>query len=279
MQENVEGQERDVSWKADQKRLLPCLRKKNRVRKSKGDKQMKTEILKRYREICEVNDDMIKKVDEIAPMCFLIKRDYNIIPIVFKFENREEKIRLKNALKNFILKQDIWGYILILDVKVTMVDKKGKKPPKVTDAVLRNLYTPSEKKIEMVTYKDKKILNIKRLTKKEARDTKDEWDLWGKGVDTESVEDMGFDYGEFKAKNPELYDRVFEQFDDYEQFRDKNGNIIIAYKIDHKEKAFKYYMPDDTTESEKEKLNEALNQIKELNRNTVNYKIIREVKK
>ena len=240
---------------------------------------MKTKILRIYKDICKINDDQIRKLDEICPMCFLIGRDHNVTPIIFKFGGHDEKIMMRKKLKQFIIKLDILGYILIFDTKMTMVDKKGKDPTKVVDAIVRTLYTPKEKMMEIVTYKNKKILKTIRINKRDAKKTQDEWDLWGKGVDETTMKKDGFDYGKFKRENPELYDGVIGQFDDYKQFRDKDGRIIIAFKIDHKEKAFKYYVPEDAPESEKKGIENALKEIIRLNNATLNYKMVKEVKK
>ena len=239
---------------------------------------MKTKILRIYKDICKINDDLIRKTDSIAPMCFLIKKDYNLIPVLCKFSDHDEKIALRKKLKQFILKLDILGYIIIFDTKMTMIDKKGKDPPKVVDAIIRTLYTPKEKKMEMVIYKDHKITKTIRLSKKDTRKTQDEWDLWGKGIDHDSL-DKEFDYHKFKMENKGLYEGVIDQFDEYHQFRSEDGRIIIAYRIDHKEKAFRYYVPDDVPADQKRNVENALKQIMELNKATINYKIIKEVKK
>ena len=240
---------------------------------------MKTKILRIYRDICKINDDMIRKVDEVCPMCFLIQKNYNLVPIIFKFDNQDEKIKLRKVLKDFILKQDILGYILIFDTKMTMVDKKGKNPPKVTDAIVRTLYTPAEKKMEMVIYKDKKITKTIKLSKKDVKKTQDEWDLWREGVDESSMKKDGFDYHKFKMENKELYGGVVDQFDDYTQFRDKQGNLVVAYKIDHKNKEFKYYVSDGAMESDKASIDAAFRKIMELNKLNLNYKMVKVTKK
>ncbi|KKK66844.1 hypothetical protein LCGC14_2960020, partial [marine sediment metagenome] len=182
--------------------------------------------------------------------------------------------------KNFIIKQDICGYILVFDVKMTEVDTKGKKKPKVVDAVIRTLYTPKEKVMEIVKYKNKRILKTMKIGVKDVKKMKDEWDLWRPGVDEDEMIKAGFDYGEFKRKNPELYDGVIDQFDDYKQFRDEDGRLVMAYKIDDKEETFRYYVPDDASGKEKAAIKEGIKQIKELGKRlNLNYKIIREVKK
>ena len=238
---------------------------------------MKDRILKIYKEICDINNDMIKKLDEISPMCFLIKRDYNLIPVLCEFRDHDEKIMLRKKLKQFILKLDVLGYIIIFDTKMTMIDKKGKDPPKVVDAIIRTLYTPKEKKIEMVIYKDHKITKTMRLSKKDTKKTQDEWDLWGKGLDGSLEKE--FDYHKFKMENKELYDGVIDQFDDYTQFRDKRGNLVVAYNIDHKKKEFNYYVSDDAAGSEKNSIDAAFRKIMEMNKLTLNYKMVKVTKK
>ena len=239
---------------------------------------MKPRILKIFKEICEINNGLIKKVDEIAPMCFLIKRDYNLTPILFKFGNHEEKIKLKNALKNFIIKQDILGYILIFDVKMTEVDTKGKKKPKVVDAVTRTLYTPKEKVMEIVKYRNKKILKTMKPTKKDMKKSQDEWDIWGKGIDEGELDKAGFDYGKFKMENPELYDGVVEQFEGYTQI--KHGDtVVIVYKLDQEKKELRYNIPNGLTRIQEESARETMERFGDSMGKILGYKIIREVKK
>lgn len=239
--------------------------------------KMNSKILRIYRDVCKVNDDLIKKGDSIYPMCFLIKKDYNLTPIVFMFKDQDEKVEMRSQLKNFIVKQDICGYILTFDTKMTVIDKKGKKPIEVVDTIIRTLYTPKEKVMEMVTYKDKKIIKKMKLTKKDTKKTQDEWDLWGKGLDGSLEKE--FDYHKFKMENKELYDGVIDQFDDYTQFRDQKGNLVVAYKIDHKKKEFKYYVSDDAAGSEKDSIDAAFRKITELNKATINYKMVKLTKK
>ena len=239
---------------------------------------MNKRILKIYREICEINNGLIKKVDEIAPMCLLIKRDYNLIPILFKFRNHDEKIRMKNVLKNFIIKQDILGYILIFDVKMTEVDTKGKKKPKVVDAVIRSLYTPGEKMTEIVKYRNKKILKTIKPNKKDMKKSQDEWDIWGKGIDLEELKKGKFDYGKFKRENPELYDGVVEQFEGYTQI--KHGDtVVIVYKLDQEKKELRYNIPNGLTRIQEESARETMERFGDSMGKILGYKIIREVKK
>ncbi len=238
---------------------------------------MKTKILRIYRDICKINDDQITKMDEIHPMCFLIKKDYNITPVLFAFNGHDEKVRMRKQLKKFIVEQDILGYILIMDTKMTMIDKKGKDPPKVTDAIIRTLYTPKEKKMEMVIYKDHKITKIMRPNKKDTKKTQDEWDLWGKGIEWDDKTSK--DYHKFKMDNKELYEGVIDQFDDYTQFRDPKGNLVVAYNIDHKKKEFNYYVSDNAVGSDKASIDAAFRKITELNNATLNYKMVKVAKK
>ena len=239
---------------------------------------MNPRILKIYKEICEINNGLIKKVDEIAPQCFLIKRDYNITPILFEFKNHDEKIKLRNVLKNFIIKQDICGYILIFDTKMTEVDPKGKKKPKVVDAVTRTLYTPREKVMEIVKYRNKRILKTTKINMKEKNKMKDEWDIWREGIDTEELKKGGFDYGKFKEENPELDDGVMEQFEGYTQI--KHGDIVvIAYKLDQEKKELRYHIPSGLTRINEESARETMERFGDIMGKILGYKIIREVKK
>ncbi|KKK72599.1 hypothetical protein LCGC14_2902270, partial [marine sediment metagenome] len=91
--------------------------------------------------------------------------------------------------------------------------------------------------------------------------------------------DKEFDYHKFKMENKKLYGGVIDQFDDYTQFRDKQGKIIMAYKMDHEKKELKYYVSDGATGLEKASIDEAFKKITELNRISLNYKMIKEVKK
>lgn len=161
---------------------------------------IKKKILKIFEDIKKKNDEIIEKSDSILSVCCLIKKDYSLDLIGFRHRNYEEKIMYKEMLKKIIISQKIYGYILIQDVKMTTINKKTNET-KIQDAVIRQLYTPKEKIIEAVIYKDKRILK-----KMDLSDGETEWNIWGKGLDIDDK--IVKEYNQIKKDNPEDYKDV-----------------------------------------------------------------------
>ena len=159
--------------------------------------------MKTYRSICKSNDELIK-LGSITPMCFLIKKDNTITAIAMIFKNGDEKIAMRNILKKFILKRRTRAYILMQDSIMTMIDKKtGKHETK--DVIIRTIFTPKEKYMEIVEYKNKKIIKKKVITSKDSMKFSSEWNIW------EDVEFDNYDneaYQKIKRDNPEDYKEV-----------------------------------------------------------------------
>lgn len=217
---------------------------------------MEKKLLNIFKDICEGNDEIIKTKDEVMPMCFLIGRNYKVVAMAFTFADQEEKTILRDKIKGLLLRANIKGYILVMDAKMTMIDKKKKKTI-VTDVILRNLYTAKEVRREWVTYKNKKIISKQKFPIDKRKKTKkfpsmqDEWDLWGEGVDGKAMKKEGFDYYKFKMDNKELYDGVVEPFEDYMRIYEKKDkkNIIFAHKFNHEDRNIKYFITDKFREN------------------------------
>ena len=212
---------------------------------------MERKLLTIFKDICETNDKLIEKVDEIQPMCFLISKKNKIIPFPIGFKNQEEKIELRNKLKKLLSIATMKGYILIQDTKITMYDTKKKNAkPEVKDCILRSLYTPKENRIDMVIYEDKKITKReKMIDRKDGKKImQSKWDLWGEGV--KSSKKNRDAYHKFKMENKKLYDRVVEPFEDYDRFTSKETkDLIFAYKFNHENLTIKYYITDEFREN------------------------------
>ena len=220
---------------------------------------MERKLLTIFKDICETNDKLIEKVDEIQPMCFLISKKNKIIPFPIGFKNQEEKIELRNKLKKLLSIATMKGYILIQDTKITMYDTKKKNAkPEVKDCILRSLYTPKENRIDMVIYEDKKITKReKMIDRKDGKKImQSEWDLWGEGV--KSSKKNRDAYHKFKMENKKLYDRVVEPFEDYTRIysdgkKKESENIIFAYQFDHEKFIIRYYITDEFKEESEKK--------------------------
>jgi len=165
-------------------------------------------LIQLYEELSKTNDKMLKQYgDGITPMCFIISKDFSISIIGMIFKNNEEKLKMRYALMKIISSQQIFGYILMIDTKMTFKDKDKAI---VQDAVMRTLYTPKGVlKRQVVIHKGKNIIETKDLSKEMANMT-DEFNYWGKHFDFTDEKDKEINewYQDFKEKNPELYKGV-----------------------------------------------------------------------
>ena len=233
---------------------------------------MKRELIQTFNRICKANRDVIGEGKKVVPVCILIgKKD--IVPIFFQFKTHDEKVKIRNNLKQQIIKRNIKGYIMCFDTKLTKIDTKGKKKPEVLDCIVNTLYTPKEKRVEMMTYKGKKILGTKRLTKEDTSKMKDEWDLWREGVPSTWLE--GDAYHKFNMRNKELYDGVVEPFEDWDVIvkSKTTGKVIIALKFDHAVKKLKVFISLECTEQEGIKAAAFLKEASMINKMGFNYEI------
>lgn len=173
---------------------------------------MDQRLLEIYKSIKEINNDLIKKTTETTVFtCFMINEDYSIIPVVLTFGDTEQKRASKNLLKRILLNRRIKGYVIISEVKMTMINKTDNNKNVVKDAVMRNLYTAKEKRVELIDRKTLKILLKIPLSK--MKDFKDDWDLWGQSPEFDSEENER--YQKFKEENKDLYRDV----DDKEELK------------------------------------------------------------
>ena len=160
-----------------------------------------------FKSICKANDKIINSREKVCSLAFAITKKRIIsLPLIIK--GSEEKEILKFLFKKFITSQkDLEAYIIILDTYMTIFDKKAEKGV-VMDAIIRAVYTPTEKEMIAVPYKDGKILKDK-IQKIIGRDKnqRDEWDIWGKGWDETDKQDANINgqYQKFKEENPEKY--------------------------------------------------------------------------
>jgi hypothetical protein len=137
---------------------------------------MNKKVLKLFEQVCEVNDQMIQTT-KVIPMAIIIYENKPASIIGMVFRDGLQKIKMRNGLKKLIAEQDCKAYILIMDTLMTTIDQKTKKH-EVKDAIIRQLYTPKEKIMEAVFYKDRQILEKKRFTDDETMVFASEWDLW-----------------------------------------------------------------------------------------------------
>lgn len=165
---------------------------------------MDKQIMKTFRIIAKANDKIIQTCDSVQQMCFILDKGKVITPIAMMFKNSEEKEMMRDKIKKFVAESKCKAYILIHDSIMTMIDAKTGKH-ETQDVVVRSIFTPKEKYIEIVTYKDKKIIEKKKFSSKEAIQFRSEWNIW------EDVEIKDYDnsaYEKIKRDNPDEYKDV-----------------------------------------------------------------------
>ena len=157
-----------------------------------------------YKEICNQNNKHIKEGEKINAVAFILDKQNKIMVVGLFFRSIDEKEEIINKLKEVIAKTETKGYVLILDTKLTKSNKKtGEMTPH--DAVLRILYTPQDKIMEVVIYKDKKIIEKQKLKGRDK--SNDKWDYWAINklkIDKEEQEK----YQKFKEEHKEDYENV-----------------------------------------------------------------------
>ena len=150
---------------------------------------------------CRANDKIIQSEHAVASFCFIVSEKVEAIPLLFNFDKEE----LKNKLMQKIAKTSgLKGYILILDVKVTSYEKDGKA--KVSDAVVRAMYTPEKRIRDTTFYEDRKI--TKKVRSEDADEEGwDSWDLWREHLNLHNPKHIGTvrKHQKFREMNPELF--------------------------------------------------------------------------
>ena len=168
---------------------------------------MDKKLMKLYKEFQRTAKIVIKKSGCHVPMCFIIKKS-GIDLVTLGYKNRQEKNATKDIIKQLIAKQEIEGYCLILDAKITRINKETNEHVS-SDAVMLSLYTSKEKLMTSIPYKDKTILTKKIMVIKGRKNQADDWDLWGARIeDTKDERDIIQTYEKIKKDNPQDYQDV-----------------------------------------------------------------------
>jgi len=163
-------------------------------------------VMKLYKDVSDANDKMIKTGENVMPICAVMKPDGENILMGMAFDNPQEKMKIKDMLKRYVAKSGCKAYILMQDSVMTVMDKKtGEHCAK--DVIMRQIYTPNDKYLELVFYEDGKILKKTIMPKKDHDSFKSEWNIW-ETTDLECSDDDADIYNEIKRDNPERYKDV-----------------------------------------------------------------------
>ena len=217
-------------------------------------------LMKLYEDFCKKNDEEIKNKESFMPVCITIDKDYSLGIIAFTFDDQDQKIKMRETLKQFVAMRDIKGYILIQDAKVTQVHQEtGER--KVSDVAMRQLFTPKFAISRMQLYNPDGTFGEKiELT--DRKEMNNNWDLWNEVEQEKDYDKHNEEYNKYKQEHPELYKGVYE-LDDYSKVKDKKGNLIYAFKVD--DGKFKYYKADDLEQEDEEKLDQVMKMTKDMN--------------
>jgi len=211
-------------------------------------------IIEIFEDMCKKNDEEIKNKEEFMPVCITIDKDYSISIIAFTFDNQDEKIKMRETLKQFVISQDIKGYILIQDAKVTQVNQDtGERS--VSDVAMRQLFTPKFAISRMQLYNPDGTFGEK-IEMNDRKDMRNTWDLWNEVEQEKDYDKHNEEYNKYKQEHPELYKGVYE-LDEYFKIKDKKGKLIYAFKITDDNK-FKYYKADNLEQEDEDKLKKVM---------------------
>jgi hypothetical protein len=177
-----------------------------------GEK-MKNKLLDLYEYTKKVNKELVEKGKSISACCLIMKKSKEVIMMALLFRDSKEKEIMRKMLKEYILRQEIIGYIFVSDCKMSVIDTKDMNKSVAYDVVMTNLYTAKEKLSDMIFYEGTKIIDMKdnkefqKFQKLNNRNkAEDMWDLWGSEV--EISDENHKNYEDFKKLNPELFKDV-----------------------------------------------------------------------
>ena len=166
---------------------------------------MKDEKLKQvFKEIVEMNKTLLQRRGGFTPTCFLIDENYNYSTmIIMHFDSSDGKIAMRNKLKKFIAERKIKGYIIAMDAKMTIIDKKKEpKFEKVVDTLIHTLFAPQENIIHSAIYnKQRKFIE----EFEEENIASSDWNVWNTLPYDAELEK---EYHQFKEDNPDKYKNV-----------------------------------------------------------------------
>lgn len=163
---------------------------------------MKNKLLNEFKQICKINDNIIREEKNVIPMAFIFRKNLTADMIPLKFENHNQKELLRTILLQHIAKiPELEGYITVMDSKATIINKITNKT-EVSDCVVRSLYTKKTIRQEIVFYKDNKIIKKEMIQKRRNKNNSNLWDLWNI---SSGDQDAQTKYNTFKENNPGLY--------------------------------------------------------------------------
>jgi len=158
-------------------------------------------LKKLFESMSKGNDKIIESGQDVQPICFILNEDNSTEAIIMKFKNSQEKTIVRNKLFKHISQRKVIGYFLFQDALMTKIDNKTGEG-KISDVVIRTLFTPKRKYVEIIFYKNGKITNREKLKDEEAQNFSSIWNIWETTPDYEKIEEQ---YNKFKENNPERY--------------------------------------------------------------------------
>jgi hypothetical protein len=132
-----------------------------------------------YATVCATNDELIRRGEKIESQVFFVKGEQSKAHPIKYTKDKNVIDNIQEIVKSTALKEGVDGYIIILDTKITFVKQVGEKRTILkhdNKCVSRGLYMPRKKITELVAYKDKTILDKKRIIGR--ANMADNWDAW-----------------------------------------------------------------------------------------------------
>lgn len=175
--------------------------------------EIKKELREFFNEQDKVSDKMIESFKDFLNVCCLLKKDDKDFitgeVIGLKFRTYDEKEKIREHLKKYILSKQIIGYVLCLDTKLTIMDKTNKKEPVVKDGVMKILCSPYLRiqKCSVYDNETRQIIERQELLDTDKDDSYkvfSEWDLYGEYGNNDDNKEID-KYEKFKKDNPHLY--------------------------------------------------------------------------
>lgn len=168
---------------------------------------LKMDIISEFENVCNVNEELVKENgDDLIPILITLSTDRPNKIFAIPFKDYEEKQKVKEIIWKLLLNTPgLEGYIMIVAAKITLIDKLNTNKYEIKDAIIRTLYSPKKKYVDILIHEDKKIVD--RWNKEEVNraEDSDDFDIWGKKVDMDNV--IIDKYNKIKEDNKEEYKR------------------------------------------------------------------------
>jgi hypothetical protein len=163
--------------------------------------------LKKYFDsMSKINDTFILAKEDIMPTCFILNSNGKREVLGMRFRDGKEKEEIRNTLLKQISQRKVIGYFLFQDSLMTEINHKTGHS-EVCEVMMRTMFTPKEKYVEIIFYKDGNITERKILSKEDVKGFSCNWNIW-ETVRVAKEKELNEEYKKIKRESPDKYRSV-----------------------------------------------------------------------